>query len=147
MRIFLSSFVSACVLVGCSGGNATKDIPESVTLWIGNAKVIAEVSATKESLERGLMYREKLPLDRGMLFVFPEKGRHCMWMKNTVIPLDVAFIDDNWRIVNIERMEPLTLTEHCARKPVRIALEVSGGWFEQQGVGVGFSVAVQNGRL
>lgn len=108
-----------------------------VTLRVGIYQITAEVAATEKTRERGLMYRAHLPPHRGMLFYFPVAERHCMWMKNTPIPLAVAFVDEEGRIVNIEEMEPLTLTSHCAAKPVRWALEMTGGWFRDHGVGVG----------
>ena len=72
--------------------------------------------------------------DAGMLFIFDEPQVHCMWMKNTLIPLSVAFIDDRGAIVNIEDMQPQTEDSHCAAQPVRYALEMNRGWFKARGV-------------
>jgi hypothetical protein len=75
-----------------------------------------------------------------MLFVFTEPQRHCMWMKNTLLPLSVAFLDDEGRIVNVEDMKPQTEDNHCAAKPARFALEMNQGWFRQKGLGAGVKI-------
>jgi len=69
-----------------------------------------------------------------MLFVFERAGQQCFWMKNTLIPLDVAFVDDDGRVVNIDRMKPQTLDGHCSEKPVRFVLEMNDGWFAKRGI-------------
>ena len=85
----------------------------------------------------GLMQRRSMAPNHGMLFVFTEAQRHCMWMKNTLLPLSVAFMDAEGRILNIEDMQPQTETNHCAAKPARFALEMNLGWFKQKGFGPG----------
>ncbi len=94
----------------------------------------AEVVSDGEARARGLMHRKSLPPNAGMLFIFDDQGIHCMWMKNTLIPLSVAFIDDRGTIVNIEDMEPHSLDSHCAARPVRYALEMNRGWFAAKGI-------------
>jgi uncharacterized membrane protein (UPF0127 family) len=94
----------------------------------------AEVAADFTSRAQGLMYRKQLPSNAGMLFVFDQPGEQCMWMKNTLIPLSVAFMDDAGTIINIEDMAPQTLDSHCARRPARYALEMNGGWFAARGI-------------
>jgi uncharacterized protein len=84
-----------------------------------------------------LMFREGLQPNHGMLFDFGEHATHCMWMRSTLIPLSVAFIDDDGTIANIEDMKPKTDDSHCARHQVRYALEMAGGWFAQRGVRAG----------
>jgi uncharacterized membrane protein (UPF0127 family) len=69
-----------------------------------------------------------------MLFTFERPGQQCFWMKNTLIPLDIAFVDDAGAIVNIEQMKPQTLDGHCSEKPVRYALEMNDGWFAKRGL-------------
>ena len=83
------------------------------------------------------MYRKSLPANYGMLFVFDRAGQHCMWMRNTLIPLAVAFIDDKGTIINIEEMLPQTENNHCAAKAAKFALEMSGGWFHSKGIASG----------
>ena len=80
------------------------------------------------------MFRKSLAKNDGMLFVFDEDAEHCMWMKNTLIPLSVAFLDDHGSIINIEEMEPQTETSHCASRPARYALEMGKDWFAQRGI-------------
>jgi uncharacterized membrane protein (UPF0127 family) len=94
----------------------------------------AEVVSDPGSRAQGLMYRKSLAQSAGMLFIFDEQAPHCMWMKNTLIPLSVAFIDDNGAIVNIADMEPHSEASHCATRPVRYALEMNRGWFAARGV-------------
>lgn len=91
----------------------------------------AEVAATEVSRERGLMFRTRLGTDQGMLFVFAQNDLHRMWMKNTLIPLSVAFIDAQGTIINIEEMAAATLTPHGATQPARYALEMTQGWFDR----------------
>ena len=94
----------------------------------------AEVVSEPGTRAQGLMYRKSMAQNAGMLFIFDEAAVHCMWMKNTLIPLSVAFIDDRGAIVNIADMEPQTEASHCAAQPVRYALEMNRGWFAARGV-------------
>lgn len=103
--------------------------------------VHAEVASTFESRTTGLMHRKSLGANNGMLFVFPEVGPHCMWMKNTYVPLSVAFIDEQHTIVSIHDMQPQTEDSHCAAKPARYALEVNQGWFAAKGVKPGAKIS------
>lgn len=86
------------------------------------------------------MFREKLGPNEGMVFLFEAPAGVCMWMKNTLIPLSVAFIDDSGKIVNIEDMQPQTTDSHCAKKPVRYALEMNLGWFKQKNIKPGSAI-------
>jgi uncharacterized protein len=103
----------------------------------GTDTVRAEVARTPEQRERGLMYRESLEHGRGMLFVFPDVQIRSFWMKNTFIPLDIAYLDANLRIVDIQAMEPLDEDTYPSARPAMFALEVPLGWFAQAGVAVG----------
>jgi uncharacterized protein len=109
----------------------------ALQLKAGQHLITAELAATPDSRDRGLMRRKSLAADRGMLFIFPEAHRHCMWMKNTDLPLSVAFIADNGTIINIADMKPQTEDYHCADRPVRYALEMNAGWFGKKGLGPG----------
>jgi len=100
-------------------------------------RIEAEVAATPQTRAQGLMHRTELPEHRGMLFVFPHDAAHCFWMKNTLIPLSIAFIDAEGRISNIAEMQPRSEANHCARQPVRYALEMNRGWFSQRGLKAG----------
>lgn len=121
--------------------DSARGAPPALTLKVRGHRVKAEVAATLEARDIGLMNRRSLPADHGMLFVFPEAQRHCMWMLNTHIPLSVAFIDDTGTIVNIEDMQPNTEQFHCAARPVRYALEMARGWFKKRGLASGAQVS------
>ncbi len=101
----------------------------------------AEVAATSESRAQGLMFRKSLGANHGMLFVFPEAGPQCMWMRNTYVPLSVAFIDQRGVILNIADMQPQTEDSHCAVAPARYALEMSRGWFAAKGIKPGARIS------
>lgn len=128
LRVALLVFLSA---------NAHAVLFPEMELGMGMYRIEAEVAATDATRQRGLMFREKMPDNHGMLFVFPTTHQECMWMKNTLLPLSVAFLDDHGVIVNVEEMAPQTLNNHCSAKPVRFALEMNAGWFKQRGFGPG----------
>jgi uncharacterized membrane protein (UPF0127 family) len=100
----------------------------------------AEVAYTYETRAQGLMFRRSLGPNEGMFFVFPQAELHCMWMRNTLIPLSVAFIDEKGKIVSISNMQPQTETSHCATAPVKFALEMPGGWFAAKGIKSGTTI-------
>ncbi|HEX4858983.1 MAG TPA: DUF192 domain-containing protein [Usitatibacteraceae bacterium] len=112
----------------------------SMTLHAGGVAIRAEVAATDETRQKGLMFREKMAKNEGMLFVFAEIGYHAMWMRNTPLPLSVAFIDPSGVIVSIHDMEPFTEVSHQAAGPSRYALEMHKGWFAAHKVKVGDAV-------
>ncbi|CAB3664712.1 hypothetical protein CEY09_20030 [Achromobacter marplatensis] len=97
----------------------------------------AEVANTDATRRDGLMFRKELPGNDGMLFVFEQPDVQCFWMRNTLLPLSIAFIADDGTIVNIDDMAPQTEDPHCAKKPVRYALEMAQGWFDQHGIKAG----------
>jgi uncharacterized membrane protein (UPF0127 family) len=103
-----------------------------IDLRIGKNLIKAEVASTPSSQQLGLMYRKSMPDQNGMLFVFDQKASHCFWMRNTFLPLSIAFIDDDGKIVNIEDMKPQSEDNHCPLKPIRYALEMNIGWFEKR---------------
>ena len=121
--------------------NAESYISQPVNLFAGMHHIEAELAATPSSRASGLMYRKSMPTQRGMLFVFPVAEKHCMWMKNTFLPLSVAFLDEQGSIINVEEMEPQTENNHCAVKPARYALEMNAGWFKSRGLDAGFKIA------
>ena len=104
----------------------------AVELSTGMHLIRAEVADSFTTRMHGLMLREALGANAGMLFVFEESTQHCMWMKNTLIPLSVAFIDEAGAIVTILDMQPHDETSRCATKPARYALEMNKGWFAQR---------------
>lgn len=108
-----------------------------ISLNSGVYIIKAEVAANEAQREQGLMFREKMGQNEGMLFLFGASTSVCMWMKNTLIPLSVAFIDANGKVINIEDMEPQTTEAHCAKKPAQYALEMNRGWFKQKNIKLG----------
>ncbi len=129
-------FVFASLLASASLCVAAQEMPR-LDLTVGMYRIDAEVAADQGNRMQGLMNRRAMAPQQGMLFVFPEEGRHCMWMRNTFIPLSVAFLDREGRILNIEDMKPQTEDSHCAAGPARYALEMNRGWFAAKGIKVG----------
>ncbi|MDR0524250.1 MAG: DUF192 domain-containing protein [Spirochaetaceae bacterium] len=99
--------------------------------------ISAEIARTREQLEYGLMYRESLASGNGMIFIFENTQLRSFWMKNTRIPLSIAFIAENGKILEIYDMEPFTLTPVRSTYPARFALEVPQAWFNRVGIRVG----------
>ncbi len=110
--------------------------------------VEVEVARTEPERERGLMFRERLEPGHGMLFVFDEESSHSFWMKDTLIPLDMIFIESSRRVVGIvARAEPRTLAPRTVAAPSRYVLEVPGGWAEANGVRPGDAVRLEGPGL
>lgn len=103
-------------------------------LTIGHHLVQAEVASTQAELEHGLMGRASLPENHGMLFVFNRAAPWCFWMKDTPLPLSIAFIGADGTIASIDDMQPFTDTVHCPPRPILYALEMRQGWFRQAGI-------------
>jgi uncharacterized membrane protein (UPF0127 family) len=124
------------LLLAAPGLRAQQPQPQlpQVQLNAGMHLIRAEVAADTASRMRGLMFRSSMPANAGMLFIFDDAGAQCMWMKNTLIPLSVAFIDDAGAVTNIEDMQPQTEDSHCASRPARYALEMNRGWFAARGI-------------
>jgi uncharacterized membrane protein (UPF0127 family) len=123
------TLASACALA--------QDAPQSlpaIKLSAGMHVIQAELAQTPSERSTGLMFRKTMGTNDGMLFAFEEPGQQCFWMKNTLLPLSVAFVADDGNIVNIEDMKPLTLDSHCSTKPVRFVLEMNDGWFVKRGI-------------
>jgi uncharacterized protein len=112
----------------------------SATLQAGMYQIKVEIASNNSSREVGLMYRTYLPADDGMLFIFENKAGHCFWMRNTKIPLSIAFIADDGKIVNIEDMKAMTENNHCPAAPIRFALEMNQGWFAKKGISAGYVI-------
>lgn len=108
-----------------------------VQISAGMHVIDAQVAATNEQRMTGLMHRKEMPQHEGMLFVFDYPSQQCFWMKNTLLPLSVAFVADDGTIVNIDEMQPQTLDSHCSAKPVRYVLEMNKGWFSKKGIKAG----------
>jgi uncharacterized membrane protein (UPF0127 family) len=127
-----------CAFLLAAGTAAAQQPPlPTVELGAGMHLIRAEVADRDAARAMGLMQRTALAPNGGMLFVFEEAAVHCMWMKNTPLPLSVAFIDESGVIVNIADMQPHTEDSHCAARPARFALEMTQGWFAERGIRAG----------
>jgi uncharacterized membrane protein (UPF0127 family) len=111
-----------------------------VQLQAGMHNIKAQV-AMGENVYTGLMFRREMPQHEGMLFIYDMPTVQCFYMKNTILPLSIAFIADDGAIVNIADMKPQTLDSHCSDKPVRYALEMNQGWFAKRGIKPGYKLA------
>lgn len=141
------------VIVGCtqpSSSSPKETSTQTATnlinrpIWtlirINQHELEVEVADQEETRSQGLMFRTQLAPNHGMLFIYPTPRPIAMWMKNTVVPLDVAFLNEQGLILNIATMEPLSLTNHGAYAPAVYGLEVNAGWFQQHGIHPGMKV-------
>ncbi|HZX27288.1 MAG TPA: DUF192 domain-containing protein [Telluria sp.] len=124
--------ISAALLALAGAASAQNAQFGRTQLSIGINLIQAEVALNDQQRQQGLMFRDKMAQNAGMVFVFDDLNQQCMWMKNTLLPLSVAFIDAEGKIVNIEDMQPQTLDNHCSAKPVKFALEMNLGWFAKR---------------
>ena len=116
-----------------SSANAQLNIGlRTIQMKVGIYSIQAEVADNPDLREVGLMNRTSLPTNSGMLFIFEQKAGNCFWMKNTKLPLSIAFIADDGKIVNIEEMQADTTNNHCPKAPIRYALEMNKGWFSER---------------
>ncbi len=112
----------------------------TVQLQAGMHNIVAEVARTPEQQQTGMMMRTEMATHEGMLFVFDDVSPRCFWMKNTLLPLSIAFIEDDGTVVNIAEMKPRSEASHCSEKPVRYALEMNQGWFSKRAIKPGFRI-------
>ena len=138
-HLWLTAFALTllCAGVRAQGQPTLPSVPLTAGLYLINA----EVAASYGTRMQGLMQREKMGANEGMLFVFPDRDKQCMWMKNTLLPLSVAFLDDNGAIINVEDMTPQTETSHCSTGPARFALEMNLGWFKSKNIKTGAKIS------
>jgi uncharacterized protein len=129
----------ATVLSPACAQEAQSNLPR-VKLSAGMYQIEAQVAQTTDQRMIGLMFRKEMPQHEGMLFVFEQPSQQCFWMKNTLLPLSAAFIDDDGTVVNVEDMKPQTLDSHCSAKPVRYVLEMNQGWFAKKGIKPGMKL-------
>jgi uncharacterized membrane protein (UPF0127 family) len=121
-----------------SGGKA-QQLP-TTNLGVSFYTIKAEVAQTARQREIGLMHRTTMGPNEGMIFVFERAGTQCFWMKNTLIPLSVAFLEEDGTVVNTDEMTANTEDAHCSAKPVRFVLEMNKGWFSKRGIKSGTKV-------
>ena len=111
---------------------------ETIALQAGMHVVRAEVARTPLQQQTGLMFRREMAANQGMLFVFDQPGPRCFWMRNTLLPLTIAYVADDGSIVDLIDMQPQSENSHCSSRPVRYALEMNQGWFAKRGIKPGF---------
>jgi hypothetical protein len=140
MRPHRPLIVALALTVPLAAAQPQAKLP-TLQLSAGIHLIHAEVAATTPARTQGLMRRKSLGANQGMLFVFAEVERHCMWMRNTYVALSVAFIDERGVILNIADMQPQTDDSHCAAAPARYALEMNRGWFAAKGVRPGARIS------
>jgi uncharacterized membrane protein (UPF0127 family) len=143
-NLFGAFLAAAALVLGMLPGLAAAQKPTGpqpvlpkIQLSAGIHVIQAEVARTDEARERGLMFRQSLDGNEGMLFVFDQPDQQCFWMRNTPLPLSIAFMADDGTVVNIADMAPQTDDAHCSRKAVRYALEMKQGWFADHGLTAG----------
>ena len=136
-----AALAALALAAGCAA--VAQDAPQSlpkIRLNAGIHNIDAQLAQTPQQREIGLMFRASMPANEGMLFAFERPSQQCFWMKNTLIPLDIAFLDDSGAIVNVEHMKAQTLDSHCSAQPVRYVLEMNDGWFAKRGIKPGFKL-------
>ena len=106
----------------------------TVDIGAGMHNIIAELATTPAQRQLGMMMRTQMSPHEGMLFVFEQAGKQCFWMRNTLLPLSIAFVADDGRIANIAEMQPQSDDSHCSSEPVRYVLEMNKGWFAKRGI-------------
>ena len=136
---------AALLTVGCTvlaaaaqaqlapAGQPQMNLPRT-TLMAGMYRIDAQVASTNAQRQIGLMHRQEMPQHEGMLFVFEQPAVQCFWMKNTLIPLQIAFVADDGTVVNLAEMKPHSLDSHCSTRPVRFVLEMNTNWFSKRGI-------------
>lgn len=136
-RALLAALALSALCLSARAGDAAdgpQRLQTRITLGAGMYNMQVEVALTPQEHAIGLMHRTSMGANEGMLFVFERAGVQCFWMKNTLIPLAVAFVADDGTVVNLDEMKPQTLASHCSTQPVRYVLEMNAGWFKKKGV-------------
>ena len=145
MRFAFATVLAAALAVACGGDDDGGVSTATIVLTNDGGsrqELTVELARTAEERSRGLMFREELPEDGGMLFVFPQDTEAGFWMKDTLIPLSIAFIAADGAILGVQEMEPLSTELHRPSVPYRYALEVNQGWFQEHGLGRGDRVEI-----
>jgi len=131
------SFKYLIFLLFVSNLDASRNI--DITKYLSEIEIVSKY----EDRKKGLMYRRSIPNNYGMLFVWPYEGQQCMWMKNTYVPLSVAYMDIRGKIIEIYDMVPFSKDSVCSTKAAKYALEVNSGWFEEKDINIGDSIEVK----
>ena len=154
LTLSLSALVLAGVALGCDGGDGdpvptgSDGAPLTQITFVNDEgdeiDLFVEVVDTAEERGRGLMFRQSMPENQGMLFVFEQEGQYGFYMKDTPLPLSIAFVEGKGNIIEIEDMQPLTEDMHSPDEPYLYAVEVNQGWFERNAIGPGATARIQN---
>ncbi|MEM7211342.1 MAG: DUF192 domain-containing protein [Pseudomonadota bacterium] len=128
--------VSVLTATACAQDTPNEGL-ETMAVNAGTCRFVLEKATTPQASATGLMHRESMPADRGMVFPIRKGARAVFWMKNTLIPLDIAFLSEDWEVLAIKQMYPLDLTNVPGPDSTRIAVEVNQGRFEECGVSTG----------
>ena len=139
-KIFIKFLFPLFLILTFESESAFPNEQTFILLTLKEKKIRVEVARTEREKAKGLMFRESLGKDEGMLFIYDREEMLSFWMKNTRIPLSIAFIDQQGRIVDIQDMEPFSLRTRVSARPAQYALEVNQGWFKKNGIDVGDSV-------
>ena len=121
-------------------GQPQMNLPR-IEITAGMHRIEAQVAASPQERQTGLMHRKEMPAHEGMLFVFEQPATQCFWMRNTLLPLTAAFVADDGTIVNLADMTPLSEQSHCSKQPVRYVLEMNQGWFAKKNIKAGARLA------
>ena len=143
MHANVTRFFAGLLLAVTAAAAPAQDGPQklpAIRLNAGMHIIQAEVARTPDQRGTGLMFRKTMGPNEGMLFVFEDASEQCFWMKNTLLPLSIAFIGDDGSVVNLDDMKPQTLDGHCSKKPVRYVLEMNDGWFVKRGIKAGSKI-------
>lgn len=144
-KIAATSVAALCLALFSCGDEPARLTLEKAKISVGGKEITVELARRPEEQARGLMYRRKLGENDGMLFAYDSPRVMSFWMKNTRIPLSIAFIDGAGTIIQIEKMRPFdNVSRHVSRGPAQYALEMNQGWFEKNGVKVGDKVEIPN---
>jgi len=139
--------VIALLLAAATSGAAAQDGPQprlqTIDLTAGMHVIKTELALTMAQQMTGMMWRTEMGINEGMLFVYDQPDKRCFWMRNTLVPLSIAFLADDGSIVNIADMKPKSEQSHCSAQPVRYALEMRQGWFDKRGLKPGFKLRGQ----
>lgn len=159
---FLPVLLAFALVIGCGAGGSNGEIQSGQerptgaargpvlpngSAWVifGADTVVAELANTSALRQRGLMYRDDVPAGTGMLFVFTDSEVRSFWMQNTYVSLDIAFMDTELRVVDIQQMEARTEDFHESRAPAMYALEVQKGWFAAHNIQIGAQARLVTG--
>ena len=136
-RLLATSLIAlASTAPAAAQGQPQMNLPR-IEITAGMHRIEAQVAASPQERQTGLMHRKEMPAHEGMLFVFEQPATQCFWMRNTLLPLTAAFVADDGSIVNLADMQPLSEDSHCSAKPVRYVLEMNQGWFAKRGIKAG----------